>query len=409
MNERARRASLFRYTAKASDGRTLKGTLEADSEAAVAEALHGKGLTVVRIDGQARSAGSPRGKRVKLDDLAVFSRQLATLVDAGIPIVGGLEAVAEQMENPKLREVVLKVRDDVEGGASLTDAIARQDRVFSPLFVSLVRAGEISGHLAEVLERLATYLEKSAALARKVRSACVYPAIVAFMAAAITTFLLITVVPSFEEIFTTMGVALPLPTRILLATSRWLQRLFLPGLGGLFLGVWLFRRYVLGRPKGRLLFDRTLLNLKIVGPIVRKVVVARFARTLATLVRSGVQILSALEIVAQSAGNRVVSDAVFQVRASIREGENIADPLAASRAFPPMVVRMIAVGEQTGRLDEMLTKIADFYEEQVDAAVAGLSSTIEPVIIVVLGVVIGSIVLAIFMPIFQMVSVMGRM
>ncbi len=401
---RNRRAmGTFAYTAKFADGRSVSGTLDAPSQEAVLQGLHQKGLIIVSVK-QIKIRVIGGGGRVKLDDLAIFCRQMATLVDAGIPIVGGLEAVGEQVENKTLQETVLKVREDVEGGMNLTAAVAKQSRVFSPLFVNMMRAGEASGHLAEVLDRLATYLEKSAHIQRKVKTAMVYPTVVVSMAGLITLVLLVTVVPAFKEIFATLGSALPLPTQILLAVSDFLRNYFLLGAVGIVLGIFAFRRGVLKSRKGRLWFDKTMLRLPLMGPIVRKVAIAKFSQTLATLVRSGVQILQALEIVAETAGNRVVSDAILQVKASIKEGENIATPLASSGVFPPMVVRMIAVGEQTGRLDDMLGKIANFYEDQVDAAVAGLTSAIEPIIIGVLGVVIGSIVAAIFLPIFQMSS-----
>lgn len=395
----------FSYVAKTEDGRTVTGSLEAASQVVVLEALHRQGLVVVGV----KQAKGPavRRKKVRLDDLAIFSRQMATLVDAGIPLVGGLEAVADQLENKDLRDVVVSVREAVEGGTNFTAAIARQNKVFSPLFVSMVKAGEASGHLAEVMDRLATYLEKSAALQRKVKSACVYPVIVIAMAFIITSVLILKVIPAFKEIFETLGVDLPLPTRILIWVSDTAQTGFLPGLLLLGGGVFLFRR-ALQTSRGRLRFDRVLLRLQVVGPIVRKLAIAKFSRTLSTLVRSGVPILAALEIVAESAGNRVVAEAVLRVRNSIREGENIAAPLAASGVFPPMVVRMIAVGEQAGRLDDMLTRVAEFYEDQVDTAVSGLTSALEPIIIAVLGIVVGSIVLSIFLPIFKLTQVLGR-
>ncbi|MBI4226681.1 MAG: type II secretion system F family protein [Candidatus Omnitrophica bacterium] len=395
----------FTYLAKTADGRAAAGTLDAASNAVVVEALHRQGLTIVAIRAQ-KGRGRRRGT-VRMDDLAIFARQMATLVDAGIPLVGGLGAVADQLENRALREVVLKVREAVEGGTNFTAAIAKQQMVFSPLFVSMVKAGEASGHLAEVLDRLATYLEKSAALQRKIRSACIYPIIVIGMAVVITGVLVLKVIPAFKDIFMTLGADLPLPTKILIWVSDTARQCFVPGVLLLAAAVYAGRR-ALATPKGRLRFDRVVLDLGIVGPIVRKVAVAKFSRTLATLVRSGVQILGALEIVAESAGNRVITEAILKVRTSIREGENLATPLADSHVFPPMVVRMIAVGEQTGRLDDMLTKVADFYEDQVDAAVSGLTSAMEPVIITVLGVVVGSIVLSIFLPIFKLTEVLGR-
>ncbi|MBI3333504.1 MAG: type II secretion system F family protein [Candidatus Omnitrophica bacterium] len=389
----------FSYTAKRSDGETIIGSLDAASEKIVLESLHRQGLVILKI----REAKPYTGRRggVRMDDLAIFARQMATLVDAGIPLVSGLEAVSEQIENRALRETVVKVRTSVEGGTNFTAALAKNSKVFSPLFVNMVKAGEASGHLAEVMARLATYLEKSAALQRKIRSAMIYPAIVILMAVTITSLLVLKVIPAFETIFSSFGAALPLPTRILMAVSRFAQAWFLPLLALQVGEVFLFK-WALGRPRFRRVFDRWMLKLIIVGPLVRKVAIAKFARTLSTLVRSGVQILGALEIVSETAGNRVIAEAILQVRTSVREGENISGPLAASGVFPPMVVRMIAVGEQTGRLDEMLTKVAEFYEDQVDTAVAGLTSAIEPLIIAVMGVVIGSIVLAIFLPIFKM-------
>jgi len=397
----------FSYVAKLEDGRRVTGSLEAASDQAVLEALHQKGLVVINVK---KAKGYPRGgrrRRVGMDDLAIFARQMATLVDAGIPIVGGLEALADQLENRGLQEVVNKVREAVEGGTDLTAAIAQQSAVFSPLFVSMVKAGEASGHLAEVLERLATYLEKSATLQRKVKSACIYPGIITTMAFIITSILILKVIPAFKDMFATLGAQLPLPTRILIAVSDFAQMAFIPLVGCAFLGVFLFRRALKTRP-GRLLFDRFLLKLGVIGPIVRKVAIARFSRTLSTLVKSGVQILAALEIVAETSGNLVVADAILQAKTSIREGQNIAGPLTASGVFPPMVCRMISVGEQTGRLDDMLTKVAEFYEEQVDTAISGLMSAIEPIIIAVLGVIVGSIVASIFLPIFKLTELVSH-
>lgn len=394
----------FSYTAKAEDGRTVTGVLEAASQEVVLEALHRQGLIVIGV--KAGKVKQARAKKVRMDDLAIFSRQMATLVDAGIPIVGGLEAVAEQMENPAMRAAVNLLRKEVEGGTNFTAAIAKQGALFSPLFVSMVKSGEASGHLAEVLDRLATYMEKSAALQRKVKSAMVYPCIVFTMAFAITAVLMLKVIPTFKQIFITIGVELPLLTRILIGISDGLQKGFIPVVILFFAGAYWFRK-VLATPKGRYRFDSFLLKIGIIGPLLRKVAIAKFSRTLATLVKSGVQILAALEIVSESAGNKVIAEAVMKVRSSIREGENIAQPLAASGVFPPMVVRMVAVGEQTGRMDDMLTKVADFYEDQVDAAVSGLTSALEPVIIAVLGLVVGSIVLSIFLPIFKLTQMVG--
>jgi len=265
----------------------------------------------------------------------------------------------------------------------------------------MIRAGEASGHLAEVLDRLATYLEKSAALQRKVKSACVYPFLVICMAVVVITILMIKVIPTFKEIFDQLGAQLPLPTQVLIAVSELFQRGFFPGTLMAIVATYTLRQYI-RTAHGRLQFDRLLLKLGLIGTIVRKVAIAKFSRTLSTLIKSGVPILRALEIVAETSGNRVVGNAILHVKASIKDGENISEPLAASGVFPPVVVRMIAVGEQTGRLDEMLTRVADFYDDQVDTAVSGLTSALEPLIIAGLGIVVGGIVLAIFLPIFQM-------
>ena len=395
----------FSYTAKLQDGRRVTGVLEAPSQKALLEALYRQGLVVIAV--KTVKLGQKTTGRVCLDHLAAFTRQLATLVDAGIPIVSGLDAVADQQESRTLRDAVIKIRDSVEGGTSLTSAIGMHSNIFSTLFVSLIRAGEASGHLAEILQRLATYLEKSAALQRKIKSACVYPAIVIGMAVLITSFLILRVIPTFKEIFRTLGVPLPLPTRILLAVSDFAQHFFFPGLVVVIVGIVLLRRAI-KTPKGQLLYHRLLLKLVLIGPIVRKVAIAKFSRTLATLVKSGVPILDGLEIVAGTSGNQVVANAVLKVKDSIREGENISAPLLASGVFPLLVVRMISVGEQTGRLDEMLVKIAEAYEDQVDAAINGLTSAIEPIIIGVLGIVIGSIVLSIFLPIFKLTEVLSK-
>ncbi len=397
----------FSYVAKLQDGRTVTGSLEAPSQEAVLQALHSQGLVVLSVSLKKSSSFSfGGGARVKTNDLAIFARQMATLVDAGIPIVGGLEAVAGQMENKAFRNVIVKLYEEVEGGMNLTAAVARQSAVFPQLFVSMVKAGETSGHLAEVLDRLAIYLEKSASLQRKVKSACIYPAIVISMAFLITMLLMITVIPVFKQMFASLGTELPLPTRILIGVSDGLRTFCIPGIAAIFAGVFFVRRALKTKP-GKLARDRFLLKIAIVGPLVRKVAIAKFSRTLATLVKSGVQILAALEIVSETAGNEVVANAVLEVKNSIKEGENIAGPLAASGVFPPIVVRMIAVGEQTGRLEDMLTKIAESYEEQVDTAVSGLTNAIEPIIIAVLGVIVGGIVISIFLPIFKLTESFG--
>lgn len=392
----------YAYVVKDKSGKTHSGTLETESRNSLIEQLWKQEFVVLSIEErQAHRAVMKFGQaKVKTVQLVIFSRQLATMVASGIPIVGSLDVLANQMEDKVFSRVLARIRDDVEAGSSLSEALHKHPRVFSDFFVNMARAGESSGKLDEILDRLAGYLEKADALARKVRSSLFYPALVSALAFLITAFLVIVVVPKFKEIFTALGGELPMPTQILLKTSDFLRAYFVAELivaAALFA---LFQTFV-STKVGRLWFDRTKLKLPIVGKLLQKVAIARFARTLATLTRSGVPILTALEIVAKTAGNRVIELAVIAARSSIREGENIADPLAANKIFPPMVTRMIAVGEKTGELERMLSKIADFYENEVDAVVSGLTSIIEPLIIAVLGVVIGGIVIALFLPVFK--------
>ena len=400
----------FQYTAKDKSAKTVTGIIEAANENEVVQLLHKDGLAVVYIgpaDKKKATARKKRGGKIKLDDLLVFSRQLATLIDSGITLVGALRILIEQVENPKLKEVVVVVRHDVESGLSFCESLTRHPRVFSPFFINMVRAGETSGMLDDVLERVATYFEKTAALTRKVRSSMVYPTVVIIMAVLITAVLLIKVVPTFKGIFEMLGGQLPLPTLILIAVSDILRKMFIFVILG-FIGLgYLFKRYI-STEKGGYRFDKAKLRFPIIGMLFRKVAVARFSRTLSTLVKSGVSILDALSIVAKTSGNRVVEEAVNSSLQSVREGEPIAQPLARSGVFPPMVTAMIGVGEQTGKLETMLTKIADFYDEQVDAAVAGLTSMIEPFVIAFLGVIIGGIVIALFLPIFQITQLIGQ-
>ena len=389
----------YKYLAKGARGETVTGTLTAANPGVVLEALRKQGLIILGVRETAQTQLKGR-VAVKLEDLVVFSRQLATLVDAGIPLVTSLETLHAQLERRGLKAVVGRIRDDVEGGANFTEALSKHPQAFSQLFTSMVRAGEASGTLAEILDRLATYLEKTAALERKVRSSLVYPAVVSLMAFVITAVLVLKVVPIFKGVFASLGGELPLPTRLLLQFSDFCSRLFLVGAAGMVGGV-IGLRQLIRTPVGRLQMDRLALRAPIFGVLFRKVAVARFARTLTTLTKSGVPILTSLEIVGRTSGNKVVERDVERVRASIRAGETIAEPLGASGVFPPLVVRMVAVGEQTGQLEKMLTKIADFYESEVDAAVSGLTSVIEPIIIATLGVVIGGIVVAIFLPILK--------
>ncbi|MBL7155570.1 MAG: type II secretion system F family protein [Candidatus Omnitrophica bacterium] len=402
----------FKYTVKDTAGKTLKGTLEADSRNTAVQSLREKGFFIISLEEEKSAVFSlgifkgKKGQRVKIDDLVIFSRQLATMVDAGIPLVNALDILAEQTENMSFKQVVSRIRDDVETGSSLSEALSKHAGVFSGLFINLVKAGESSGMLDEILDRVAMYLEKTSSLQRKIKAALVYPAAVTIMAIAITVFLMIKVVPVFKDIYSGFGATLPLPTQIMINVSDFLRKYFYITI--IFMAVigFAINRYT-KTENGKVKVDSLKLHLPIFGILLRKVAVGKFTRTLSTLIKSGVPILNSLDIVSKTAGNRIIEKAVDRVAANVREGESIADPLARSGVFPPMVVRMISVGEQTGELEKMLSKIADFYDEQVDAAVSGLTSLIEPLIIAFLGIVIGGIVICMFMPILQISQVIN--
>ena len=400
----------FGYVVKDKLGKTHTGTLESESRNTLIEQLWKRDFVVLAIEERGHGTfallrvGQPG---VKSEQIVIFSRQLATMVDSGIPIAPALDVLADQMENRTFRQVLKKVRGDIEAGSSLSEAIGRHPRAFSDFFVNMVRAGESSGRLDEILDRVAAYTEKVSVLQRKVSASLFYPAFVTVLAIGITTFLLVVIVPKFKEIFTALGGQLPAPTQLLLGVSEFIGTyLAYEVLACVALAVGV--RLYMGTPAGRLQFDRLALHIPVIGKLLQKVFIARFSRTLATLVKSGVPILTSLEIVAKTAGNRVVEGAVLAARSSIKEGENIADPLALSQVFPTMVTRMIAVGEKTGELEKMLTKIADFYENEVDAAVTALTSLIEPLVIAILGVVIGGIVVALFLPIFKISTLVSH-
>ena len=393
----------YQYVAKDRSGQSVNGAVDALSEAEAADILHKKELIVISVTlnkAKPEKASASKDQKVKTDDLVIFSRQLATMIDAGIPLVHALAILSEQTEAKGLKDIVAVVRRDIEAGMNFSDALSKHNKVFSELFINMARAGESSGMLDEVLDRLASYLEKSAALNRKIGSSLVYPAVVITMAVLITSVLLLKVVPTFKGIFESLGGSLPLPTQILIFTSDVLRKYFLYLVGTILVGGFLFKRYI-STEKGRLQFDRKKLDIPVMGVLFRKVAVAKFARTFSTLVKSGVSILNALEIVSKTSGNKVVEKAILECQKSVREGEPISKPLSKSGVFPLMVCRMIGVGEQTGQLEKMLTKIADFYDEQVDASAAALTSLIEPLVIAFLGIVIGGIVISLFLPIFK--------
>ena len=399
----------YQYTAKDKRGQTVTGVLQAANESEVADILHKKELVVVSVElGRSQSSKTKHtDKKIKLDDIVIFSRQLATMIDAGIPLVNALGILSEQIEEENLRAVISIVRQDIEAGTSFCDALAKHPVIFSDLFVNMVKAGETSGMLDEVLDRLASYLEKQAALNRKIISSLVYPAVVVSMSIVITSVLLLKVVPTFKGIFDSLGGTLPAPTQVLIFISDLLRKYFLYTVITLGVGIFLFKKH-LKTDKGRYQFDKLTLQAPVFGPLFRKLAVAKFSRTFSTLVKSGVSVLSALDIVSKTSGNKVVEEAVVNCSKSVSDGEPISRPLSKSGVFPPMVTRMINVGEQTGQLEKMLTKIADFYDDQVDSAAGALTSMIEPLVIAFLGVVIGGIVIALFLPIFKISQLMAH-
>ncbi len=394
----------FVYSARpVTGGDITQGEVELPSKDDVLAYLHRQKLIPVSVRQKQKEIKIQFGTGIKTRDIVIFTRQFATMINSGLPLVQSLDILAEQTENANLRKVIQDVLYDVESGHTLADAMGKHPKVFTDLFVNMVAAGEAGGILDTILLRLASFLEKNDALVRKIKGAMIYPVVIISVAVLAITVLLIFVIPTFQTMFASAGIALPLPTRIVIAMSQALQSYWWAFAGGL-VGALFLLRVAYRSDKGRLAIDHFLLVFPILGDMQRKSAVARFTRTLGTLVSSGVSILEGLEITAKTAGNRVIHDAVMGSRASIAGGETIAGPLKESGVFPPMVVQMINVGEQTGGLDEMLTKIADFYDEEVDAAVEALLSALEPVMIVVLGVVVGGMIVAMYLPIFDMIN-----
>lgn len=399
----------FEYLVRDKEGKNLTGVQEAVDVGTIISWLREQGYLIIRVTESKpkfslfskQTVKTKRGRKIKSDDLVVLSRQMATMVEAGVPLVQALSILGEQSDNASLQRVIGILHANVEGGKSLSEALDKHRKVFSNLFISMVRAGESSGNLEEILDRLATYIEKTSNLQKKVRSALIYPTVVAIMAFIITFAMLTWVIPQFAEIFKSLNAPLPAPTRILISVSDTLRHNIVLVIGAA-IGGFFALRYAGSTKQGRLWFDARKLKLPIFGPLLLKVAISKFTRTLSTLIKSGVPILSALEIVGKTAGNTQIERIVDEVRTSIREGESISSPLGKKKIFPSMVVRMIAIGEETGELDKMLEKISDFYDVQVDTAVEGLTSLIEPLVIAFLGVVIGGIVIAMFLPILTL-------
>lgn len=391
----------FAYTARTLNGELKSSTLDAPSRDDVVAQLRRQRLIVVKIDEEKKRK---RMGKIKTKDIVIFTRQFSTMINAGLPLVQALDILSKQSENKALQEVTRQVVYDVESGHTVADALAKHPKAFTELYTNMVAAGEAGGILDTILMRLATFLEKNDALIGKVKSAMVYPGVIMSVAAIAIVVLLIFVIPTFESMFASVNLALPLPTRFVIGMSNFLQGYWWAVGLGIYGMIFLTQRYY-ATSGGKLNIDKLMLKLPVLGDLLRKSSVSRFTRTLGTLISSGVSILDGLEITAKTAGNRVIHDAIMESRASIAGGDTISAPLAKSAVFPPMVISMIAVGEQTGGLDEMLTKIADFYDTEVDTAVSALLSLMEPVMIVLLGVVVGGMVVAMYLPIFKLGSV----
>jgi type IV pilus assembly protein PilC len=398
----------FVYTGRTRGGQTISGEMEGATREAVVARLRSQQVIATAVRAKPRELSLPGfGRSVTEKDIVVFTRQFATMIDAGLPLVQCLEILASQQENKVFKKVLTEIRQSVEGGSTFAAALKEHPRVFTSLYANMVEAGEAGGILDTILNRLAQYMEKAMALKRKVKSAMIYPSTIVSVAILVVIFLLIFVIPTFKSMFAGFGAALPLPTQIVLESSRIVRQYWYLGAGAIVLLVVSTRSWY-ATNSGRTAIDAFMLKTPVFGILIRKVAVAKFTRTLGTLVSSGVAILDGLDITARTAGNKIVEMAVQKTRASISEGKTIAEPLKESGVFPPMVVQMIAVGEQTGALDAMLGKIADFYDEEVDQAVANLTSLLEPMLMVFLGVVIGGVVIAMYLPIFKLVTVVGR-
>ena len=397
----------FEWRGRTRAGQSRQGVLVADNRATAEAMLRRDQIQVQNLREKREIRLLPRlPQRVSSKRLAIFTRQFSVMLDAGLPLVQCLEILGEQEENRTFRAIIQQVRSDVEQGSSLAEAMRRHPKAFDELFVNMVAAGEAGGILDIILQRLATFLEKITKLKAQVKSALIYPASVITIAIGVVWIILRFVIPTFTQLFAGLGGELPWITRVVVGTSNFIGR-FSPWIiiGGIFVGIFLGRWHKTER--GRRVIDGLMLKIPVIGMLLRKIAVARFCRTLATLTSSGVPILDGLEITAKTSGNAIIEDAVMAVRKSVEEGKTVSEPLAETKVFPPMVVQMINVGEQTGALDQMLSKIADFYEEEVDTAVAGLMKLIEPLLITFLGVVIGVIVAAMYLPLYSVITQIG--
>lgn len=400
--------SIFLWEGKNRQGVVQKGEIAANTKEEVIALLRKQNILPVNVAAKPKeisfSFGAPK---ISDKDVVILTRQLATMIDAGLPLVQCLDILGSQTENKTLAKTVNQVRTDVEGGATFADALKKHPKVFDSLYCNMVAAGEAGGILDTILQRLASYMEKFAKIKKQIKSAMIYPSVILFVAVSVVALLMVVVVPMLASMFSSMGQALPLPTRIVIAISNFLKGWgglsLLLGAVGFFIGLKQFRK----TERGKLMVDGIALKIPVAGSLIQRVAVAKFTRTLGTLISSGVPILEGLLIVARTAGNQVVENAILTTRAAVSEGKTLADPLGKAKVFPAMVVQMIAVGEATGALDNMLNKIADFYDDEVDSAVGALTSMLEPMLMIFLGTTVGFVIIAMYMPIFQMGSLAG--
>ena len=400
---------IYLYVAQTKKGRKLKGELEAADERIALSQLKRRNLTVSKIKPKPKDIFENVAfmqPKVTSKDIVIFTRQFSTMIDAGLPLVQGLTILAEQMENKTFRLILKEITKDVEGGSTLAEALKKHPKIFDSLFVNLVAAGEVGGILDTIMRRLADYIEKSEALKKRIKGAMTYPAVVVAIAILVISVILIFVIPVFEEMFSSFGAALPGPTQLVVNMSRFMKGNIHWVIVAFIALIFAFKKYRNSKG-GRKTTDTIALKLPVFGDLLKKTAIARFSRTLGTMIQSGVPILDSLEIVAKTSGNVVLEEIIFDVRSSIAEGQTIADPLSETDIFPGMVIQMISVGEATGALDTMLNKIADFYDDEVDSAVDALTSMLEPLLMLFLGGSIGGLVISMYLPIFQMAAAMG--
>ncbi|MBN2108867.1 MAG: type II secretion system F family protein [Deltaproteobacteria bacterium] len=394
---------VYKWEGTSKQGETLKGEGTAANEAMLRDMLRKKNVRVKTVKEKPKDIFENIEffqPKVTTKDLILFTRQFSTMIDSGLPLLQGLEILASQAENPTFKKIITQIKTDVEGGSAFAEALKKHPKVYDNLYVNLCAAGELGGILDTILQRLAAYIEKNAKLVSKVKGAMIYPAVIGCVAIVVIMVLLIFVIPVFAEMFTSFGGELPGLTKAVVDASNFMRAYWWAVFGGIGLFVYAFKKWK-STDKGEYLFDTYMLKMPVIGDLIRKIAVARFTRTMSTMLSSGVPILDGLEIVAKTAGNRIVEEAIYATKKSISEGKTIADPLMKSGVFPPMVCQMVSVGEQTGALDSMLSKIADFYEEEVDQAVDTLTTLIEPVMMIFLGGAVGTMLAAMYLPIFK--------